>query len=401
MATKARKFQNLNSDVVIAPDLAPKDMDVKYTGGEPLFAHQPDPEHRSGALVMAFNWYSRFYDRKAAKDMIISYVDTNFSKFEGSFTMKQFRHIDDKEVLATYGWLARLTMRGLELSDSETSRLHNEVIRLAHTVNKPALVEEEQEEVKVSNRPNVQEIMKERAREAAGNLEGILDEFIGAGAKAADISVSPVSVLTEKNVLPQHVSILTEVWKKKLNEFQEVASGKDPQLNEAYKHYGKNQLKAVIKFIEAVLSGLDSYISVKKVSKAPRKRKAVSPEKQASKLKFMKTFEDATTKFKLSSVHPAKIVGAGEVWAFDTVKRKLHYYVADSHVGSLSVKGNTIIGFDASKSGVKTVRKPAELLKKLMTAGKPATRKMFAEINAVHAQPNGRFNDGIVILKVY
>jgi hypothetical protein len=197
--------------------------------------------------------------------------------------------------------------------------------------------------------------------------------------------------------MPQHVSILQNIWKAKLSEFELALSGDDEQLTEAYSHYSKAQLKAVIKFCEAVLASLNSYISVKKAAQAPRKRKAVSPEKLTSKLKYLKEFAE----LKLTSVAPAKIVGATEVWMYDTTKRKLHYYVADSHIGTMTVKGTTVIGFDATKSGVKTLRKPADTLKKLMAGGKPASRKVFSEINAVHAQPNGRTNENILILKAY
>jgi hypothetical protein len=399
MATKKiRKVQT--TDSVISPDLSPRDMDIKYTGGEPLFMEQPAEERRSGALVMSFNWYSRYYDRKMAKELLSSYAEQFIEGNDGITISKQLRKVDDKEILAPYGWLARLASRGLTLTDDEKVRIRGEIDRLVKTVNKPEIITEEKVEEKISNRPNVQEIMRDKAREACGSLEGLLDEFISVGAKSSDLNVNSVSVLSEKNVLPQHVSMLSEVWKKKLREFQEVASGKDPQLNEAYAHYGKNQLKAVIKFVEAVIAGFDSYINVKKAAKAPRKRKVVSPEKQVRSIKYLKTYEDATTKLSLTSLHPAKLVGASEAWLYDTAKRKIWYLVADSHVGALGVKGATILGFDASKSGVKTLRKPAEFLKKLMTAGKPAARKMFTEVNAVQAQPNGRTNEGLIILKV-
>jgi hypothetical protein len=123
----------------------------------------------------------------------------------------------------------------------------------------------------------------------------------------------------------------------------------------------------------------------------------VSVEKQSSKIKFLKTFDE----LKLTSVHPGKLIGASEAWLYDTAKRKLWYLVADSHVGVLGVKGATILGYDTSKSGVKTVRKPSEVIKKLMAAGKPAARKLFTEINSVQAQPNGRTNENLIILKVY
>lgn len=387
---KIAKKQTVNG-ANIMPELSPKDPDVKFFGGEPLFALQPDPDRRSGALVKAFNWYSRFFDSKMAREQLGLYAERNLEN--GSTVAKQVYKTEDREILSTFGWLARLSVRGLELTQNEKERLEAEIKRLVNTTAKPEVITAEVD----VKRPNVQEIMRERAKEAAGDLEGVLDEFILAGAKTANVSVNAVGVLSEHNILPQHVSILVEVWKKKLNEFIDVYNGEDAQLSEAYSHYSKHQIKAVIKFCELVLAGFDSYINVKKIKRTPRKRKAVSPEKQVNKFKYCKNFDE----FKLVSVHPAKIIGATEVWAYDVVKRKLWYLVADSHVGALGVKGATILGFDTSKSGVKTIRKPAEILKKLMAAGKPAARKLFTEINSVHAQPNGRSNDGLVILKVY
>jgi len=286
-------------------------------------------------------------------------------------------------------------MRGLNLTEKEKLTLTNEIDRLIKTLAKPELVEAHAEE-KVSSRPNIQEIMKERARDAAGELEGMLDEYVTSGAKGPS-DANTVGILTERNIMPQHVSILTDIWKKKRDEFEEVLLGKDKQLVEAYSHYSKVQIKALVKFCESVLAGLGSYVSVKQVQKTPRKRKAVSPEKQASKVKFLKLFAELN----LVSIHPAKIIGASELWAYDTAKRKLWYLVADSHVGTLGVKGASILGFDSTKSGVKTVRKPAEVLKKLMVAGRPAARKLFTEINSVHTLPSGRTNDDLIILKAY
>ena len=44
----------------------------------------------------------------------------------------------------------------------------------------------------------------------------------------------------------------------------------------------------IVKFIELVISDLNSYISVKKAAKAPRARKAVPVEKQVAKLENLK-----------------------------------------------------------------------------------------------------------------
>jgi gamma-glutamylcyclotransferase (GGCT)/AIG2-like uncharacterized protein YtfP len=249
----------------------------------------------------------------------------------------------------------------------------------------------------VAAKPNVQEIMRERTREVAGEIEGWLDDFILSGGKANDISVNSVGLMTERNIMAQHVSIISDIWKTKLSEFETALSGDDDQLKEAYSHLTKTQLKALIKFCEAILASLQSYVSVKKAAKTVRKKKAVSPEKVVAKLKYLNEFSE----LKLTSVAPKTILGSTEIWLYDTQKRKLMYYVADSHIGTMTVKGTTIVGFDATKSGVKTLRKPADVLKKLMAGGKPASRKVFSEINAVHAQPNGRTNEHTIILKAY
>lgn len=392
MATKRTKEVLVSGERVIATELKPRDIDAKYYGDEPLFATQPDEDRRGLALVVGFNWYNKFFSAKEAKGFLSDYA-------RACGLIDQAAHIArvaDNEVLTTLGWLSRMYARGLNLTSSEQESLKNEISRLANSVAKPAVVSSDVVP-EAANRPNIQEIMRERTREAGGEIEGWLDDFIQAGARGSDISVNSVGILSERNILPQHVSILTEVWKLKLGEFETVLSGSDDQLNEAYRHLNKTQLKSLVKFCEAVLASLNSYISVKKANKTPRKKKAVSPEKVVAKLKYLRDFAE----LKLTSVAPKTLVGATEIWLYDTEKRKLHYYVADDHVGSMTVKGTTVIGFDATKSGVKTVRKPQDVLKKLMSSGKPASRKVFSEINAVHAQPNGRTNEAMIILKAY
>jgi succinate dehydrogenase flavin-adding protein (antitoxin of CptAB toxin-antitoxin module) len=193
---------------------------------------------------------------------------------------------------------------------------------------------------------------------------------------------------------------LTEVWKKKLSEFELVLEGKDPQLVQAYAHYSKTQIKNIIKFIEQVIADLNAYISVKKAAKAPRKRKTIPVEKIVAKLKFLKEFKDPALKLELVSLHPTKLHGASEAWVYDSAKRKLHHYIADEYSKTFSVKGNTLLGFCTKQSEMKTLRKPNEQIKEIM-GSKPAARKYFKDIKAVGAIPNGRFNENMLILKAF
>lgn len=396
MVRKTAKKPVDNSSV---KSLNPHDPDIKYYGGEPFFTE--DMPNRSSAFAQGLNWYSRFYGRKDAKEMIVQYLTLTGN--EG--IAKVVRKVDEGDLNPSMCWVARMTLRGLKLTEEEHKRLQNEITRLVKSVQNPEVKESQLtakkkvEEKKESLRPNVQEIMKDKAREAGGELEGMLDDFITSGAPSKH-SFKPIDEVAKKNVLPQHVGMLTEVWKKKQNEILEALEGKDSQLVEAYKHLTKTQMKNILKFIEQVINDLHGYVSVKKANKVPRVRKAVPVEKLVSKLKFLKSFKDPAMKLDLVSLHPIKLHGASEAWVYDTAKRKLHHYIADEYSKSFTVKGNTIIGFDKSKSEIKTLRKPGEQIKEVM-GSKPAARKYFDGIKAVAVQPNGRFNENMIILKAF
>jgi hypothetical protein len=382
--------------------LNPKDTDTGYLGNEPYFPEQPASDTRVGVLTKSFSWYSRFFGRKDAKELMIQFLDMTGKTQEA----KAMAKVDDAAFVNTYSWLARMSLRGLELTEQEAARIEGEVTRLIETVTKPQAVVESRisgkkqvKEETTSNRPNVQEIMRERAREAGGELEGAMDDFITAGSKA-NASADAVGFLTKYNVLPQHISIVIDAWKRKQAEYEEVLAGTDAQLVQAYSHLTKTQVKNTIKFIEAMLGNINSYLSNKKATKAPRKRKAVPPEKQVSKLKYLKEFKDPANKIDLVSIHPSKLLTASEAWVYDTAKRKLHHYVADDLSKTFSVKGNTILGIDTVHSEMKTLRKPGEQLKEVM-GSKPAARKYFKTVKAVSTVPNGRFNAGMIILRCF
>ena len=384
------------SDYSQVKTLNPRDPDIEYLGPEPMFAVQPDEDRRRVALMRSFTWYGRFYGKKDAKEFLAQYLDLRERPQEA----KIMRKIDEKECINTLAWLARMELRGLELSETESETLQNEIKRLLETINKPQVVEATATGAPdAPTRPNIQDILKDKAREAGGELEGLFDEYITSGAGTKH-TLRPIDEVAKKNVMPQHISLLTDVWKKKLNEIEEVLKGTDSQLVQGYNHLSKTQLKNVVKFIELVISDLNSYISVKKAAKAPRARKAVPVEKIVAKLKYLKTFKDTASKLDLVSVSPIKLHGSSEAWVYDTAKRKLHHYVADDYSKTFTVKGSTLLGFDTAQSEVKTLRKPSEQLKEVM-GSKPAARKYFKDIKAVSTTPNGRFNTEMIILKAF
>ena len=367
--------------------LNPKSPETKYTGGEPEWRTQPEPEKRVSALSSAFAWYNYHYGKKEAKDMIAQWLDHNDRPKDA----KKIRAIADSQIRLTPAWVCRMSLVGLELNDHELLQINEQIGNMLKIKDEVRIVATDEETAQ--NRVTIQDRLREKVSECAGELEGLFDDFIRDGAKMS-ASIKPIATIRGMNVAPQMISTISDIWKRYLAEFEEVAEGRDGDLVEGYSNFTKIELRNMIKFAEQVINDCGAYVQIKKVERKPRAKKAVSPERQVSKLKYLKEFPE----LKLASESPTRLIDASEAWLYDTKKRKLIYVVADTHIGSLSVKNNNILGFDAGASVQKTLRKPAEQIKALLTGGKPAARKYFKEIKATDTKFNGRSNENIIIL---
>ena len=134
--------------------------------------------------------------------------------------------------------------------------------------------------------------------------------------------------------------------------------------------------------------------NVKKARKATRKPKAMSSEKILKNFKYLKT--DPT--LRLVSVSPESVLGADELWAYNTANRVLTVIRALDR-GGLGVKNTKIIGFNADTSMAKRLRKPEEALAKLMGAGKVTLRSFMDELKTKPAYFTERINPNTLLLR--
>jgi hypothetical protein len=367
----------------------PRSPDLKYTGVEPEWPTQPTPETRNSALIGAFSWYNYHYGKKDAKELL-----TEWLHWRGHTELaKTFGRVSEHLSMLTAGWLARMHMKGLDINERELRHITDTIeqhVKAAASVKR--VVTEAVEEVQ---RPNIQDRLRDIMLTAQGDLEGMYDDLIGAGAKLT-ADYKPMAVLRGHNVAPALTREIKDVWQTRLDELTAVSAGKDSQLVEGYSQFTKTQVKNLIKFVDLVLSDCDSYVQVKKTERAPRKKKPVSPERQAQRFPYLREFAE----LKLKSEPAAKLVNASEAWLYDTAKRKLIHVMADSHVGSFTVKGTSVIGFDAVQTTQKTLRKPAEQLKTVVGAAAAVARKAFKDIRTTEVKWSGRGNENMVILKV-
>ena len=380
---------NARAATVIKP-LNPKGAETKYVGHEPDCKFQPTEENRISAFSKAFAWYNYHYGKRDAKDMLCQYLDVNHRARDA----KLMRGIPDSQIRLTPAWVCRMTLMGLTLNEHEQCIIDEQIATMLKIKQEVKKVIDDVD-VAVA-KLTIQDHLREKVSECAGELEGMFDDFISAGAKMS-ADWKPIAQIRGMNISPNMVGTIADVWKLKLAEFEEVLVGEDADLVEGYAHLNKNQIKQCVKFIEQVIADCGNYVQIKKVERKPRAKKAVSPERLSAKFKYLKEFAE----LKLTSIAPAQLVGAREAWLYDTKKRKLIHVMADAHIGTFSVKGSAVVGFDTVTTLQKTLRRPAEQLKELLAGGKPAARKVFKDTKATETKFNGRGNENLIILKAW
>ena len=318
-----------------------------------------------------------------------------------------FKKVKDARVGTTMGAVACCLNRGMTplRADFNNGRdtaawLRAEIVKVIaegkNDIDPEALAAEKEAAKKDVYTPSIQERLREVALGMTEELETASESFQIDPENFDPKTFKVLNLLKGKGAKAAHARIVRDFYARDLAELEELASGKgDDQLREAYSHRSRKQIKAFITFLTEIKNACEMLAQEAKVNREPLAKKAVPAEKIVGKLKYMKTNEP----LKLVSINPADILGAGELWIYNTKSRKLGRYVA-AEFQTLSVKGTSITGFDEFKSIQKTLRKPEEKLKEFKAAGKVALRKFLDEINATDTKMNGRINEETILLKI-
>ena len=315
-----------------------------------------------------------------------------------------FKKTKDNRCGMTVGAIAACLLKGMPAVRADFNDGRSTAVWLANEISK-IIAEgkddiDDSEEAKVEVKPNVYTpSIQERVRDASMLMTEEIETAIEAfqtDPEAFDPKAFKIlNVLKAKQAKAAHARIIREFYTRNLEELQEAAGTKDEQLKEAYSHLSKVQLRKITAFYQEIVSACEMLAQEAKVNRKPKTKKAVPAEKIVAKLKYKKADEP----LKLVSINPADILGAKELWTYNTKSRKLGKYVA-KEFADLGVKGTSIVNFDELKSVQKTLRKPADQLKEFKAAGKVTLRKFLEDINAVDTKMNGRINDEIMLLKV-
>ena len=356
---------------VVKPRLtrtAVKSIDDKYYGSEPI-------DISTRGLGDALNWYNYMHDLDSARDWIFEYMKRNeYAKGD----IAAVKRIPKYKITKTSCSIARIIMNGNTLDANVVERLNNSINEY---ITEGKLIKEE---VKISseekNTPTIQERTQNKIKMLLTDCEEAVD---------SDPALNIYEWLKGKEATVQAASAIRDYYAKWINDFEYE--------DEFETRAEKKVRDAKLRYWTQFIYDCERFIGNKKVTKIrkPREKKVKSAVDQVSKMKYQKEFPS----LKIVSVTPAEMIGASQVWTYNTKYKKLSRYDAVGPKG-IQVKGTTLIGYDEEKSLTKSVRKPDVTIAQLLSAGKVALRNILTELNTNETKPNGRINTDTIILRV-
>jgi hypothetical protein len=358
----------------------PKFADEKYLGSEPTVTENSTQSE----MALAYNWFNYFYTSEDAKNFTISYLKS--IKYDKSIIgrLSQVKAID----LHNVGWNCRLLATGSTLPDDVWEKIETKIGELTANVVEEAEDEAEQPVQKIVS---IQDRINSKASDLIGELEEQLDVFFQEGVVQFDVKKWSL----EKGIKPQVAARIAEHFRPQYDEITEAQAGTDKELVEAYKGWRKPVLKILGLFIKKIVDHMDEVEEAGKAIRKPRKKKVKPPHVLVAKMKFRPDWADLN----ITSIEPKGIIGASQLWVFNTKTRNLTVYHAVDRDG-LSVRGSTIIGFDTTTSVTKKLRKPRDILPQVLNLGKVPLRNIMKDLTTAETQANGRINVDTILLRV-
>jgi hypothetical protein len=350
------------------------DSNVVMYGHEPKF----DRELSKIELMSTLNWYTQNKDTKDAVKYANDYFKKNY-KLNVDSVIKNYP--------TTFGFVCRILNNGGSVNEKELIWFNETIVKIKEDLAKPKI------DVVVDDKPvqpNIQDRIREKASECIGELEGLLDEYI---ISKFTSNPKPYGIMHTLNIKGVHTNRILEHWKRIRSDYDNALTTEDELIKEGYSNFSKTEIKKIVGFCDSVITDAMKVVSEANKTRKPRQRKQKSPEQLVSKLKYLDKHEE------LVSENPKDIIGALQLWVYNTKSRKLGCYNAEDASG-LSVKGSSIISFNESKSIQKKLRKPEVTLPEVLKGGKVYLRTALDDIKAVAATLNGRLNADTILLRI-
>lgn len=337
-------------------------------------------------ITLALNWYSQNKEKEASHKYLAEYCKANGLKVSS-------QQIDLQ--VPTLGFVCRMITRGAVLDKHSRTWLASRLEAMKAPSVRDALFDTQKESMPVVapvKQMTIQDRIKIQSGKCMGDLEAAIDDFI-----LSDFKKNPntLEVMRNHDMKGAHGPNVVNFFKKYRDEMRLAIAGTDETLNEGYSNYSVPQMKKMEALYDQIISDALTVMGEAISGSQPRAKKVKSPEAQVKTLKFCAKDDE----LHIISVPPTRMVGSESVWVYHRKSRMLTQYVADDASG-LGIKGCTVTNYSKTKSRTKKVRKPEEILNKIVKEGKVYLKNAMDNLTTKDGKVNGRLGKEVLLVRV-
>lgn len=349
-----------------------KSVNQLYYGDEPIFSPQLVP-HSNLEIITALSYYNVQFSQDDAKIEVLKFAEQNYPK-------DIVKQIDKLKWVCNLGALCRMQSRGCIFP--EQNLIHNKISKILKEN-----VDSEEDSV------IIEKIRKPRKPPSADSIyysNIIIDYIEDEALRRTFIKPSNLKKYLDLNKIPDNMykDIANQIAFHS-KEIEDAYLKSDSQLVEGYASFCKKDIKRYYELYKFFIDGMKEFVPVKK----QRKKKIVPKSKKVEKVKYLKQCDELG----LKSISPEEILGKQFAVLYNTRYKTVSILKGKS----FDIRGTTIYGFDEENSVKKTLRKPNEMLKSLLTQKTmDGIMNAFNGIATKQQVPVGSLNENTLILKV-
>lgn len=329
------------------------------------------------------NWYNVMCTNDDSRDWLKEYCRKDKELYE------KFKKANQKCISITAGFIARIIMNGYVWSPTQDYFIRKSLDEAARIETIDDVPANTAPEVVMANTGfNPTAAHREVVSNIIGDIEAMIDK---------NELTSIIEVFKTSNIPPKTAAMVKEYYEPIADELIDLLDGKDKQLVEGYSHLSKAKQKELSNFYNNLVNDIDDYCSetkrIRQSVRKPRKKKEVSLDKKLSTFKH----QPESKEFSISSVDPKRILGATELWTFNTKYKNLSVFRSEK---GLDIKGTTILNYDESRSFSKKIGvRTQERLNIVLNGSKVDLRKLFDTINTDYIKFVDRTSENTILLK--
>jgi hypothetical protein len=370
----------------------PKHAEAAKRGILPLDEEYQNTTITEDKIREVFDFYGFWFPKNIDR---IKFVKDFAEKNGHENLAKKIKQLPNSKITTSTCWVARLRLRNVELPLNIMANFMTNIEELEKLA---SLIKDEE--------PKEESLFTKKSK-AEEMMDYLYEDLYEVALKNAGAATPLDTWFLENQLNQSQANELLRRWtiaKQNAEEDYNYIVNDYKSLGKTITKEEKNRVvQATIAFknmrisYEIIIKKLELVVANNKAVRKPRKKNPAVELKKLDKVQY----QEFDPELNIKSMPISNVVGKTYIIAYNAKYRVLTLFKSNDPKG-ISFKGQTgILGIDEAASKSKKLRKPADVIPKVMTAGKREIENIFKSLTTTETSPNATTNNFTLFLRAF